>query len=200
MNRCMLVVVLALGCNGDKPPAQPDPVSSASVTPSASASAAPEPSASAAPAPPKGKINAFARASTSGTVDKVGAKDGNFKPDGAKDVVFDLDYEGAATAIFVMTSDKDGALTSELDADTIVGEQAIPKEIAGVLSAGKNTYGLAVYEGDKLMNGKDGSLTPLAEGKHKLALHLSPKEFPKSAVVAFVLLPDGGLVKSAVVK
>jgi hypothetical protein len=206
MNRWTLTVATALvfGCGGDKaPPKQVDPVSSVSSAPVPSASAAPSatPSASASVAPPpamKGTIHAFARAATSGTVDKVGDKDGNFKPDGTKDVVFDLDYEGTATAIFVMTTDKQGALTSELDADTIIGEQAIPKELAGILAAGKHTYGLAVYEGDKLNNGKDGALTPLAEGRHKLALHLSPKEFPKSAVMAIVMLSDGTLVKSAV--
>lgn len=202
---CALPLLLACG-NDKPPPSAPDPVTSAapsssttaSTTASASASAAPSAAASVAPAPPKGKILSFTRAKTSGTVDKVGDKDGNFKPDGVKDTVFELEYEGAATAIFVMTTDKDGALTSELDADTMIGEQAIPKDIAGILNAGKNTYGLAVYENDKLANAKDGSLTSLAEGKHKLVLHVSAKEMPKSAFVAIVLLPDASLVKSAI--
>src|SRR5581483_698491 len=146
----------------------------------------------------KGTITAFAHAATSGTVDKVGEKDGAFKPDGVKDTVYDLEYEGAATAIFVMTCDKQGELTSEFDSDTLVGDQTIPKEIAGILNAGKTTAGLVVYEGDKLMNGKDGSLAPLAEGKHKLVLHISKKDIPKAPVRAFVLLPDGSLVKSPV--
>ena len=53
-----------------------------------------------------------------------------------------------------------------------------------------------VLEGDKLLNGKDGGLaTPLAEGPHKLSLYISSKNYPKSAVKVFVLLPDGTLVK-----
>jgi len=192
-----IVFMLLVGissCNGDTPPPkQAEPTTSASVAASVAPSASVEP-----PAAAKGTITAFAHAATSGTVDKVGEKDGAFKPDGVKDTVYDLEYEGAATAIFVMTCDKQGELTSEFDSDTLVGDQTIPKEIAGILNAGKTTAGLVVYEGDKLMNGKDGSLAPLAEGKHKLVLHISKKDIPKAPVRAFVLLPDGSLVKSPV--
>ena len=101
------------------------------------------------------------------------------------------------SALFVMTCDKEGTLTSEFDADTLVGDQTIPKDIAGVLNAGKNTAGLAVYEGDKLMNRPDGGVT-LSEGKHKLALTISAKEFPTGPVRVFALLPDGTLVKGPI--
>lgn len=173
------------------------PSSLPSATPSATASVAPVASSAAVPAPPppmKGTIHSFARAATSGKVDKVGEKDGNLKPDGVKDVVFDLDFEGAASAFFVMTTDKDGALTSEFDADTVVGDDTIPKELAGVLNAGKHTAGLAVFEGDKLVNRPNGGIT-LADGRHKLVLHISSKDYPKSPVKVFALLPDGTVVR-----
>ena len=198
-------IVTAFACGGDTPPAKTPETTSASAAPSdapAASSAAPAAS-SAAPTTPKlkGTVVSFARSSQSGTVDKVGEKDGSLKPDGVKDVVFDLEYEGApATAVFVMTTDAEGTLTSEFDADTLVGEQTIPAEIAGILNQGKTTYALGVFEGDKLLNGKDGALAaPLAEGRHKLALHISSKNFPKSAVKPFVLLTDGTLVKGPMV-
>ena len=198
------VLIAVLGCGGDKPVVkEPDTTASASASVASaapSASAAPTASASATVTPPKpamkGTIKSFTRSALTGTVDKVGEKDGSYKPDGVKDVVFDLDYEGAATAIFVMTTDREGTLTSEFDADCLVGDQVIPGEIAGLINTGKSTAGLAIYEGDKLLNGKDGGLaTPLAEGPHKLSLYISSKNYPKSAVKVFVLLPDGTLVK-----
>ena len=198
-------------CGGDVPMPKPPepPVASAlpsavpsaipSSGPSALGSTAPAASSAAVVAPPamKGTFASFARAATSGKVDKVGQKDGAFKPDGVKDQVFDVEYEGAVSALFVMTCDKEGTLTSEFDADTLVGDQTIPKDIAGVLNAGKNTAGLAVYEGDKLMNRPDGGVT-LSEGKHKLALTISAKEFPTGPVRVFALLPDGTLVKGPI--
>ncbi len=208
-----IVVVGAVGfltfaCGGDKPQVKPpEPMTTASAEPTAtapassgsaaaSASSAPEP---AKPPAMKGTIASFTRAATSGKTDKVGEKDGNFKPDGVKDAVFDVEYSGEATSFFLMTADGTGALTSEFDADTIVGDGKIPAELAPIFSAGKNTAGLAVYEGDKLLNGKDGGLAaPLPAGTHKLTLHVSSKTFPKSALVVYALLPDGNLVKSAV--
>ncbi len=198
----------AVACGGDTPPAKTPETSSASASAAttdapAASSATPSASASAVPAKPalKGTVVSFARSAQSGTVDKVGEKDGALKPDGVKDTVFDLEYEGApATAIFVMTTDAEGTLTSEFDADTLIGDQTIPGEIAGILNQGKTTYALAVFEGDKLLNGKDGALTaPLSEGRHKLALHISSKTFPKAPVKAFVLLSDGTLVKGPMV-
>lgn len=196
-----------LGCGGDTPAAKPpEPMPSATAAPSAEPSASVALAASSAaavpPAPPamKGTVHAFAHAASSGTVDKIGEKDGNLKPDGVKDVVFDLDYEGAATAMFVMTTDDEGTLTSEFDADSLVGDQVIPKEVAGIRNTGKTTAGLAIYDGDKLLNGKDGGLeAPLPEGRHKLTLRISSKSYPKSPVRVFVLLPDGTLVKGPMI-
>lgn len=222
MNRWIKVGLLggALGvgtmfaCGGDDlaPPKVPTPPTSAvpsaaassvpSAAPSAIASAAPSatPSASAAPTTPpmSATFHAFTRAATSGKVDKVGQKDGAFKADGVKDQVFDLDIEGpGVSAIFVMTCDKEGTLTSEFDADTLVGGQRIPADIAGILNQGRNTAGLAVYEGDKLLNRPDGGVT-LGDGRHKLVLNISAKEYPTGPVRVFALLPDGTLAKGPV--
>jgi hypothetical protein len=216
MNEMTKVVVVGaigflttFGCGGDKPQVKPpEPATTASAEPAATApasSGSAMASASAAPfeapKPPamKGTIASLTRSPPSGKVDKIGEKDGNFKPDGVKDAVFDVEYSGEATAFFLMTTDATGALTSEFDADTIVGDQKIPAELQPIFNAGKNTAGLAVYEGDKLLNGKDGGLAaPLAAGTHKLSLHVSSKNLPKSAFTVYALLPDGNLVKGPV--
>jgi hypothetical protein len=205
---------LSVGCGGEVPPVETPPLPSASApAPPASAPASAEPVASAAPSdtpptaptvsnppPPLGTVTAFAYSAQSGKVDKVGAKDGNFKPDGVKDTVFDLEYDGMAKAIFVMTTDAEGQLTSEFDADTRVGDEPIPKDLAGIMNLGKNTAGLAVFENGKLVNAKDGGLGKdgLAAGKHKLTLHVSVKEFPKSPVRVFVLNQEDRVVKGPV--
>lgn len=207
-----IVVVGAVGfltfaCGGDKPQVKPpEPMTTASTEPAASApastgSAAASASAPVEPAKPppmKGTVVSFTRSAQSGKVDKIGEKDGNLKPDGIKDTVFDLEYSGEATAFFIMTTDATGQLTSEFDADSMVGEQKLPAELAPIYNNGKNTAGVAVYEGDKLLNAKDGTVTALPAGTHKLTLHISSKAIPKSAFTVYVLLPDGNVVKGPV--
>jgi hypothetical protein len=209
---CVAAYGFAVGCGGEVPPVETPPLPSASAAP-AIPSASEAPVASAAPSavpttaptvslppPPKGTVVSFALSAQSGKVDKIGGKDGNFKPDGVKDTVFDLEYEGMAKAIFVMTTDAEGQLTSEFDADTRVGDEAIPKDLAGIMNLGKNTAGLGVFENGKLVNAKDGGLGKdgLADGKHKLTLHVSVKDFPKSAVRVFVLNQEDRVVKGPV--
>jgi len=207
----LLLLTMAVACGGETKPAdQPTPVSSspaptmtatASATPAASASAAPSASTTAAPepAPPKTKFLSFAKSANFGKVDKVGAADGSVKADGVKDLVFDAEIDGAANALLVMSTDNDGIPTGDLGADTFVGTQTLPADIAANLNMGKNTAGLVAYEGDKLVNGKDGSLT-LSEGKHKLTLYLSIKNPPKDAKYVGMAYVDGKLVKSTVAK
>lgn len=147
---------------------------------------------------PKGTFHSFARAATSGKVDKIGSGDGAFKPDGIKDLVFDVEVEGNVSALLVVAVDAGGTPTGEFGADTLVGSQALPAELAANLNLGKNTAGMAVYEGDKLLNAKDGSVA-LAEGRHKVTLHVSSKSAPKDAhYMAIAILADRSVVKSAV--
>ena len=81
----------------------------------------------------------------------------------------------------------------------MVGDQKIPAELAPIFNGGKNTAGLAVYEGGKLLNGKDGGLAaPLPAGQHMLTMHVSSKSLPKSALIVYALLPDDNLVKGPV--
>lgn len=173
--------------------------SSATPTPSASASAsAPAASASAPPPPaPKGKFNSFAVNAQSGKVDKVGNKDGAFKGDGVKDLVFDVELEGPANAILLVSTDGSGQPNGEFNADTFVGDQQLPSELAANLNQGKFTAGLAVYEGDKLLNAKDGGLPMLSDGKHKLTLYISSKDAPKGSYKALATFDNKSMTASS---
>jgi hypothetical protein len=205
----------ALACGGKEPPKTPDAVASASaassgaaagvtsaVASASAAGAAPSASASASagPAAPKASFVSAARAPTSGKVDKVGERDGDFKPDKVKDLVIDVEYDGPAVAFYLASTDKEGTPTGDFEADTLVGNQEFPPEIAPTLNGGKYTAGIAVFEGEKLLNAKDGSLPALPEGKHKLALHVSSKNAPTGALRIFASLADKSVVKSAIVK
>jgi hypothetical protein len=131
------------------------PAPSASV-----ATNAPNPSASAAPveAPPQdAKILKFTRASDSGTVDRIGEKDGEFSPDGKNDLSFDVTLEGSVTALFVAAVDARGGASGAFQADTLTGKEFQPGELALAYQGGK-TAGIVVFEGETRLNGANGAL------------------------------------------
>ncbi|MFO0740467.1 MAG: hypothetical protein U0270_31510 [Labilithrix sp.] len=198
-------LVFVAACGGDDkrpetpPPSVPSaapmdsaPVGSASAAPPAASSAAPAASSSApmTPPPAKGKFLSGALGAKSGQVDKVGTKDGAYAPDGVKDIVFEAELDGPAMAIAVMSVDDKGEPNGAFSADTYVGTQPIPPEVSSVLKQGKTTAGVAIYENDKVVNKKDGSLAPLAAGKHKLVIHVSLKDAPKGAYKVVAVFDD----------
>jgi hypothetical protein len=207
----VLAVLLLPACGGETketPPATPTapsavPSASAAPVETAAAPASAAPSATAAPTPPpepKTKFASFAKAATSGKVDKVGSGDGAFKPDGVKDLVFDAEIDGAVTAVIVASTDASGQPNGEFTADSFVGTETLPSELAGNLNQGKFTGGVVVYMNGKLVNAKDGSVS-LPEGKHKVTLYVSSKDAPKgSSYKAFVVGSDKLLAASPVVK
>jgi hypothetical protein len=197
--------VLAVACGSDEKRSETptsatasaamasSPPASAAAAPSASA--APPPSASAPPAPPapppaKGKFLSGALGAKSGQVDKVGTKDGAFTPDGVKDTVFEVELDGAAQAFAVMSVDEKGEANGAFSADTYVGSQPVPPEVSSVLKQGKATAGVAVYEGDKVVNKKDGSVAPLSAGTHKLVIYVSAKDLPKGNYKVVAVFDD----------
>lgn len=202
--------LVAGGCGGDekRPPASSPPTPSTAETPNPTASASASPAASnapdasttaAPPAPPKGSFQAFARATNFDKVDKVGKGDGAFKPDGVKDLVFDVEFEGPATAFIVVSTDGEGLPNGEFNADTFVGGEHLPREMGANLNEGKYTAGVGVYEGDKLLNAKDGSIAALAEGRHKLTFYVSSKDAPKTGPFkAIAVFADKSIASSTV--
>ena len=194
-----LSLLALVGC-GDPPPAvspeaPPAPAASAPAeTPAPVASAAVD----AGPPALKGSFGSFGRAANSGKVDKVGEKDGVFKADGVKDLVFEGEFEGPAAAFFIASVDSTGAPNGDFDADTLTGTQSFPTELSRALNAGGYTAGIGIYEGDKLLNGPDGAIAPLADGKHKLTFYVSAKTAPKDAVRVYAMLTDKTVVTGPV--
>lgn len=201
-----------VGCGGDDKHVTAPPAPSASAEPVASAAPSAAPAASSAapvasakpveppPPAPKASFAGATKNASSGKVDKVGAGDGAFKGDGVKDLVIDVEFDGAATAFLLVSTDAQGMPNGEFTADTFVGTQSLPAEVGSNLNQGKFTAGLAVYEGDKLLNGKDGALPAVAEGKHKLSLYVSSKDAPQTGNYKVIaLLPEKVTVSSPVI-
>lgn len=203
----LVATAVFAACGGDPPPEPKVPQPVATVTATATA----EPVATAAPVatsePPairtaqsteEAKILSFARGADTGKVDKVGMADGSLKPDGQKDASFAIKLTGPVDAFFIAPVDKTGEPTGDFQADTLVGKETMPNELAKHMHGGK-TLGIAVYEGDKLLNGADGSLRgKIGAGEHTLTLYIvnAPSIKPGKAVRVYAQMPDGTLVAS----
>lgn len=178
------------------PTAAVTPPAPSAAPPPAPAPAPPPPAP--APRPPRGKLLSFSFAPSSGKVDKVGTRDGALGPDGVKDLVFEAELEGAAIALMVVSTDASGKPNGKLTADTFVGTQLPPSEDSAEIKPGLMTAGIGVFENDRLLNAKDGSLEPLGEGRHRLTLHVSLPNTPKGTFKAFAVFDDRSLVASGV--
>lgn len=154
-----------------------------------------------APASSRGKVEAFSSiAAASGKVDKVGPRDGAFTPDGLNDLVFGAVLDGPATAIVIVSVDASGVANGAFYADTYVGEQVPPLEVSGDVKLGRESFGIGVYEGDVLLNAKDGSLPMLTAGRHELTLHVSTGEPPKGRFRAYAVFDDRSVAASPIAR
>lgn len=141
---------------------------------------------------------AFSFSPDSRQVDKVGVSDGAMGPDGSKDVVCLAEVEGPATALFVAAVTSKGEPTGDFQADTLVGGEPLPIELSLAGAAGKDSAGLFVFEGNTLLTAPDGSLRPLAAGRHRLTLYMTDHAAIRDGIRLFVLHPGGSVEKSAV--
>lgn len=203
----VLPALAFVACGGDPPPEPKVPVPVATVTATA------EPVATAAPvatttdptpairtqqAVEEAKILAFARGADTGKVDKVGMADGSLKPDGQKDASFTLKLTGPVDALFLTGVDKTGEPMGEFQADTLVGNETMPNELAKHMKGGK-TLGMAVFEGDKMLNAPDGSIRgKLTAGEHSVTLYIANVAGikPGKSVRVYAQMPDGTVVAS----
>jgi hypothetical protein len=133
-------------------------------------------------------------------VDKVGFGDGAAKPDGKNDVVLVVEFDGPATALFVSSVTDKGEPTGDYQADTLVGNQALPNELSLVGANGKESPGLFVFDADKLQNATDGSLKALSSGHHKLTLNFADSDAIKEGVRLYIQSPDGSVSRSPVLR
>lgn len=133
-------------------------------------------------------------------VDKAGATDGAVGADGTKDIACVAEIEGPVTALFVAAVTGKGEPTGDWQADTLVGNQALPIELSLIGSEGKTSAGIVVYEGDKLLTAPDGSLKGLGAGSHKLILYMNDHAATKDGIRLFVQKGDGSIAKSGILR
>ena len=119
------------------------------------------------------KIISFAVSIENLNVDRVGLRDGYQRPDGNRDLAFQVSIQGPVDAIFVVSTNQKGEPGYGLRADTLVGSEEIPAELGGVIDTGKMTVGVGVIEagGTKFVNEDNGSIH-LGAGVHNLSLYI----------------------------
>jgi hypothetical protein len=141
------------------------------------------------------RITAFAVSIENLNVDKVGLRDGFFKPDGTRDLAFTVTIDGPFDAIFVVSCNQKGEPGYGLRADTLTGTEDIPVELGGVIDTGKMTVGIGVVEGGKFINAESGS-AHAGPGIHSLSLYTANTATltPGSYVRAYIRAPGGTLV------
>ena len=171
-----VVGVAVMGCAGSAPP------EAAAATSEVEALAAPP---------------LLDKAADSGQVDRVGPSDGALTPDGEKDLGFVVQFEGPASALFLVGVDDSGAPTGTFQADTLIGDSEGPKELGA--KPGGGTLGIGVMDGEQVLNAKDGSLPDIGPGPHRLNVYVSttPAAAAGKKIRLYVLRPDNRLVPGA---
>lgn len=135
----------------------------------------------------------------SGQVDRVGPDDGGLRPDGVKDLSFVTQVEGPIAAVLLVSVDDQGKPTGHYQADTLIGDQPSPAEVGE--RKGGTTSGIGVYEADKLLNGPDGTLGPVAAGAHKLTLYVAASATlkPGTKLRVYLQRPDKSVISGGTV-
>jgi hypothetical protein len=144
------------------------------------------------------QIVSFGVATDSLTVDKVGMRDGELVPDGAKDLAFDAVVLGPITQLFIFQTSDKCQPAGAFRADTLVGQEEAPKELGGDLELGRLALGMGVAENGKFINREGGSIPPLSAERHTLHIYVPNTNSFQAGTHAclFALQPDGVLVKS----
>ncbi|MET0795629.1 MAG: hypothetical protein ABW061_29195 [Polyangiaceae bacterium] len=169
---CFLVVLGMLGCAGN-PPA---PVAEAAA---------------------QGSTISVEKSADSGQVDRVGPSDGALSADGTNDLGFAIQADGPIVALFLVAVDESGKPTGTYQADTLIGQTESPEELGA--RPGSGTSGLGVFEGDKALNTKEGSLDGVGDGPHRLTLYVAPAAAlgTGTKLRVYAQRPDKSLVASA---
>jgi hypothetical protein len=145
------------------------------------------------------QIVSFALAPDSLQFDKVGMRDGELNPDGAKDLSFDAVVVGPITQLFVFQTDAKCGVSGSFRSDTLVGSQEAPPELGGTLELGRLALGMGVSENGKFINRETGAIPQLTAERHTLRLYIGNTNAlqPGTHACLFALQPDGVLVRSA---
>jgi hypothetical protein len=128
-------------------------------------------------------------------IDRVGYGDANLTPDGQADYVIDTVVRGPVTALILLGEDSPGVWDRLRGAewDTIVGDTPLPPGLPNPETVGRDTDVVGVYEGDRLLNAADGSLS-LPAGSHALRLYASQVGGAAHYYRVVAQLPDGSTV------
>ena len=147
------------------------------------------------------KILSFAIDGENLKVDKISMRDGNFNPDGNRDLVFTAMVEGPIDAFYLVTCDEKGTPHYGFRADTIVGHEEIPHELGSVVDVGRLTVWIAVVENNRWNNSDRGTLSTLSAGQHSLRLYVpNPGNLlPNSHLRLYARTPGGTLVPGPVI-
>ncbi len=131
------------------------------------------PTAPTAVAPVTTRVLSFSVSPENLKIDKVGLRDGYQRPDGNRDLAFDVTIQGPIDALFLVSTNQKGEPGYGLRADTLVAHEEVPPELGGVVDTGKMTVGIGVTEHGRpaFINGESGSLH-LGEGVHNLSLYV----------------------------
>lgn len=197
-----IVCVACAACGGGEatPAKTPESTNAGPVaTPEPAASNAGQPQVDSGAPPLQGTFVSAVRAANSSKEDKIGEKDGNFKPDGVKDLVFDVEFKGPAAAFIVASVDAEGTPTGEWDADSLAGKEIFPGEILHARDERDVNGGIVLYEDGKILNKPDGGITPFGDESHKLQMRISVKKANKGPVRIFAMLTDRSIVTGPVI-
>ncbi len=197
-------VGVGAACGGEPAPAKaPEapteaPVASAS-TPAPTPSGAWQAEPGSGQKAMEGAFLSITRAANSGKEDKIGETDGDFKPDGVKDLVFDVEFKGAVAAFFLVLVDAEGTPTGAFDADSLAGKEVFPGEISPTRDPRDVNAGIVVYKDGKMLSRPGGGLTVFPDEVHKLVLRVSSKRATNGPMRAFAMLADKSIVTGPVV-
>lgn len=200
-----LVVLSSVGlaCGEPTPAKAPEATKTTEAAPvpvdSAPAPNAGQPQTKSDVPPLQGSFVSIVRAPSSGKEDKIGEHDGDFKPDGIKDLVFDVEFDGQAAAFIVASVDAEGTPTGIFDADSLAGKEIFPGEILHSRDPADVNAGIVIYENGKLLNKPNGGIDVFPAGVHKLTFRISSKKAGKLAVRAFAMLADRSVITGPII-
>jgi hypothetical protein len=155
------------------------------------------PVAASTPGKAPARIQSFTLAAESLHVDKIGMRDGSFKPDGSLDIVFNARIEGPARALYISAANEKCDPIGVFRLSTSIGDEPAPPELGGALELGRMSGGIAVEENGKFVNAENGAIS-LSPGPHDLKLYVSNLGTLRdgSVVCVYAIGGDGSVAKS----
>jgi hypothetical protein len=131
-------------------------------------------------------------------VDKIGGGDGSIEPNGVPDAVFQATIEGPALGLILIAKDEHGAPCAQWD--SLTGKDTLPAGAGLYSTHGDTTAGIAVFEGGVQKTRTDGSLPPIAAGRHALVLYAEIRDVPQMKSVELLLQRlDGSIARGVTV-